>query len=63
MDLPDNPAVNEKTFTFDKQIDLLDYCWHTACDVVRCIETTLPQVFELDMLGKEPSKWYWLTDA
>ncbi len=63
MDLPDDPSVSEKHFTFDRQIDLLDYCWQTTCDVVRCVESTLPQIYELDTLGKQPSKWYWLTDV
>jgi hypothetical protein len=61
IDLPDNPG--EKHFTFGGEIDLLEYCWRTTCEVVRCIEATLPQVYELDMLGREPSKWFWLTDA
>lgn len=62
MELPDNPdAGTPEAFTYEDEIDLLDYCWHTTCTVVRCIEATLPQVYELAMLGKQPSKWYWLT--
>ena len=62
MEIPDNPEVSRpEQFTFDEGIDLLDYCWRTTCTVVRCIETTLPQVYELAVLGQEPSKWTWLT--
>ena len=59
--LPDNPDERKpEKFTFEKQIDLLDYCWRTTCTVVRCIEGTLPPVYELAMLGREPSRWEWL---
>ncbi len=62
MEIPDNPdASRPEQFTFDRGIDLLDYCWRTACTVVRCIESTLPQVYDLAVLGQEPSKWNWLT--
>lgn len=61
MEIPDDPTVRPQAFTFDEGIDMLDYCWRTTCTVVRCIENTLPQVYELAMLGREPSKWYWLT--
>lgn len=62
MEIPDNPdASRPEQFTFDQGIDLLDYCWRTTCTVVRCIEAALPQVYELAVLGQEPSKWTWLT--
>ena len=62
MELPDNPDVKSvELFTFEQKIDLLDYCWRTTCTVVRCIEDSLPQVYELAMHGQEPSKWDWLT--
>ena len=62
MELPDNPDVKSaELFTFEQEIDLLDYCWRTTCTVVRCIEDSLPQVYELAMHGQEPSKWNWLT--
>jgi len=62
IELPDNPdAASADAFTFDEHIDLLDYCWHTTCTVVRCIEDILPQVYELAMHGQEPSRWQWLT--
>ncbi len=62
MEIPDNPdASRSEDLTFDLGLDLLDYCWRTTCTVVRCIETTLPPVYELAMLGQEPSKWDWLT--
>jgi hypothetical protein len=64
MDLPDKPgARHAEDFTFFDQVDLLDYCWRTTCTIVRCVEVTLPQVYELAILGQEPSRWYWLTDA
>jgi hypothetical protein len=62
IEIPDNPeATKPDAFTFDQGIDLLDYCWRNTCTVVRCIEATLPPVYELAMLGREPSKWMWLT--
>ncbi len=62
MELPDNPDVKSvELFTFEQEIDLLDFCWRTTCTVVRCIEDNLPQVYELAMHGQEPSKWDWLT--
>ena len=62
MEIPDNPdAASADDFTFDEGIDLLDYCWRATCTVVRCIESTLPPVYELAILGQEPSKWNWLT--
>ena len=64
IDLPDNPDARRKNaFTFDEQIDLLEYCWYTTCRVVRCVEGTLPQVYELAEQGREPKKWFWLSDV
>ncbi len=62
IEIPDNPdATKADAFTFDQEIDLLDYCWRSTCAVVRCIEATLPPVYELAMSGQERSKWTWLT--
>lgn len=62
MQLPDNPdARSPDYFTFEDDVDLLDYCWRTTCTVVRGVEGTLPQLYELAMLGRQPSRWSWLT--
>jgi hypothetical protein len=63
MDLPDNPGQHDPAlFTFDEQIDLLEYCWTTTCRVVRCFEETIPRIYELAVAGMEPKKWFWLSD-
>ncbi len=63
IDLPDNPEVRSpEAFRFDEEIDLLDYAWTTTCEVVRCVERVLPQVYALAVPGREPSRWFWLNE-
>lgn len=63
IDLPDNPdAARAADLTFAEGIDLLDYCWSTTCAVVRCVESSVPQIYELATWGREPSRWSWLLE-
>jgi hypothetical protein len=64
FDVPDNPdARDRRLFRFDEGIDLLEYCWYSACRVVRCVEETLPMVYDLAIQGQEPKRWFWLSDV
>ncbi len=63
VDIPDNPWARPGAFTFDRGIDLLDYCWETTCAIVSAVERSLPPLYEWAARHQQPSKWSWLLEA
>lgn len=61
IDLPDNPETTvPEALRFVEEIDLLDYCWTTTCDVVRCIEQVVPEIYTLAEANRPGPRWPWL---